>query len=819
MIVEDKLLNEVAGVDPGCTLSMKIDESNNKKLMAILSTNLYQDPIGSIIREYVSNALDSHRECGNTEPILVKLVKENNAFVFKVEDNGVGLSPDRVENVFAKYLSSTKENDANQLGYYGLGSKSALAYVDSFSVNSRYDSKIYSYLMFKGAEGTELSLLDINDYEGPNGVTICINLKHDNDYSIFLDKMQRQLCFFEGVFVEDEYNDFDNDYKIVKTNLWKYSEINKDDYMHLCLDNVYYPLDFKALGIDPIKIPVGLNFSLKDGIMPTPSRESFLYSPGTKAMILDRIKTVCIEFIEKFNESIKSVDSLSEAHRIHSNLGEITLYKEELNGEVLKEIKVKVPKAIEKIAGIEMKGVALTLFPGLDVENLHSNTHMFLQEYRIYGRFDGDNYITKFGRDKLESESIVVGNLVSRMTYCLQPGESLTKDQIKYLKWRGHSFQILRKHSTTKLGNYNRNNYYSPTEYRGLLKLYKKPKSEWRQLIKEYQAFIKTYTDQFLSISDIVPSQKYEDWKETQRAERKVGKRNTKEQISYFTIRYPHKGNSKNKYVCDDMFTVFTKNLGKQKGIFVYTTEDDDTVSDDMFALFRANTIGVTLVMLSDQNYKKMSKLGPIHNWIKIEDFWNRKNNTLAKMMVKGLLHHVWKEDLDSICMNENANLLDKKAHQAYKKIISIPSNSIFGRMTEEFFSDRLLYYAKNNWLDNTLIQEFKEVFKEVHRFDFLNMFNFKYTNDQKTIKSFALTVYLKLVKEEKATGLYSYKKYDMDAIFSKYLQAPAVEKEKEILNPELDEFVSVSDLPDDEEDITISNEVPEEELVEQEAF
>jgi hypothetical protein len=36
--------------------------------------------------------------------------------------------------------------------------------------------------------------------------------------------------------------------------------------IHLCLDNVYYPLDYTKLGINTLTVPIGLKFSLSDGI-------------------------------------------------------------------------------------------------------------------------------------------------------------------------------------------------------------------------------------------------------------------------------------------------------------------------------------------------------------------------------------------------------------------------------------------------------------------------------------------------------------------------------------------------------------------------
>lgn len=100
---------------------MTIDTSNQAALMAILSENLYKDPIGSLIRESVSNALDVQRKTKSTDPIIVSLKREAGGYrtVFKVQDFGDGISPDDVKNVLSKYAASTKRGSDDYLGYYG----------------------------------------------------------------------------------------------------------------------------------------------------------------------------------------------------------------------------------------------------------------------------------------------------------------------------------------------------------------------------------------------------------------------------------------------------------------------------------------------------------------------------------------------------------------------------------------------------------------------------------------------------------------------------------------------------------------------------
>lgn len=100
------------------SVSMEIDKESHQFIMKMLS-KFYSDPIGSTIRETTSNALDSHRECGVTEPIIVSIGGSYGNYEFSVEDFGCGLDTDDVKNIISKYGKSTKRNSNNQLGAFG----------------------------------------------------------------------------------------------------------------------------------------------------------------------------------------------------------------------------------------------------------------------------------------------------------------------------------------------------------------------------------------------------------------------------------------------------------------------------------------------------------------------------------------------------------------------------------------------------------------------------------------------------------------------------------------------------------------------------
>lgn len=103
------------------SIGMSLDLDSAQVLMQMLSKNLYSDAIGSTIRECASNALDSHRRAGTTDPIIVSFKTNNESnYEFCVEDFGTGLDADDVKNIISKYGKSTKRNSNTELGMMGL---------------------------------------------------------------------------------------------------------------------------------------------------------------------------------------------------------------------------------------------------------------------------------------------------------------------------------------------------------------------------------------------------------------------------------------------------------------------------------------------------------------------------------------------------------------------------------------------------------------------------------------------------------------------------------------------------------------------------
>lgn len=187
----------------------------NEFSFRVLSDGLYQNKIGSMVREVSCNALDSHVQAGKGElPIRLHMPDTFEPY-FSVQDFGIGLDDRGVRQTFATYFHSTKRSDNTAIGAFGLGSKTPFAYTDAFTIIAIKDGRKRQYSAFIGENGypsianmggefsgeylgddgeTVIDQWDATD-EG-NGVTIIVPVTSSADFRRFRTEVQNQLVFF-----------------------------------------------------------------------------------------------------------------------------------------------------------------------------------------------------------------------------------------------------------------------------------------------------------------------------------------------------------------------------------------------------------------------------------------------------------------------------------------------------------------------------------------------------------------------------------------------------------------------------------------------
>lgn len=125
--------------------------SNSAEFFNILSSTLYKNQRLAVVRETICNANDAHIEGGVTEAIEITLTNE----LFTIRDFGTGIHKDDMGTIYGTYGNSTKKNDGQQTGGFGLGCKAPFAYTDHFDVHSMHDGIKTVYNLSKSSAAAQ----------------------------------------------------------------------------------------------------------------------------------------------------------------------------------------------------------------------------------------------------------------------------------------------------------------------------------------------------------------------------------------------------------------------------------------------------------------------------------------------------------------------------------------------------------------------------------------------------------------------------------------------------------------------------------------
>jgi len=611
------------------SIGMSLDLDSAQILMQMLSKNLYSDDIGSAIRECASNALDSHRRAGVDTPIIVSFKSSTDYnYEFCVEDFGIGLDADDVRNIISKYGKSTKRDSNTELGMMGLGFKAPLAYSSSFYFVCRKNGMERKYMMYEGEDTNTIDLLYETETTEANGVKIIIPVKYSDRWQ-FQKKIKEQLCYFESVYFDvPDDSSITNDFVISRHTHFQFSEMSTDDKLHICLDNVYYPLDFEKLGIDRIDFPVALRFTLSDGLYPTPNRESLRYTQEAKQIILTKLSNVADYFVNKYNEQLsEGNDMASVVNYLEKNGHNITM----ANG---------TKQRIDTF--IKFSQVAIVV-PQIENVNLLNFSELYrLRKSEMLNYAFPSKFLLRYKRmsdtDKhyvwgYNIESICNGGAKVWMYEDRVPG--IKKDYLRATCKESDYNYIVKRAAPMKLGirsKYDTNTYYH------LLELAKYRKDQWRDVIKEYQYIISLIEAQFISLDELVVPQSFIDG-------RKKVKLTT---TGASGKRLKLKGEIVGKKAVDllrwndgrkckfDSELYKLEDLESAKHLKVYAHHDDYMKLDALYGVMQKQKMEV--ITFSARELKIVEQL-EVHNLISYNKFMEGKNAPFKRIITSMLIN------------------------------------------------------------------------------------------------------------------------------------------------------------------------------------
>lgn len=301
-----------------------IDPKNLEFITTLLSSNLYSDPEQSFIREIVSNAWDSHVEAGTTSvPVIVRFGKYGGEGSVTIRDYGVGLSPERFQEVYCNIGSSTKRESNDYIGGFGIGKYSSLACSNTVYITSYYEGTAYYYVMVKSGNSITTNLLMEKPTAEKNGVEVTI--KGIIDLTPF-NKALQCIVFFPNVYIDGAADaDMINSAKLKRFDNFAAASISIPS--KLLLGNVLYPvqkyhLNYEARNFIERIEGTGIVIKFDVGeINITPNRENIIYSSDTIKKIENRIMAAKAELDALVDAKIsKDYDDIIEYYNAVSKV-------------------------------------------------------------------------------------------------------------------------------------------------------------------------------------------------------------------------------------------------------------------------------------------------------------------------------------------------------------------------------------------------------------------------------------------------------------------------------------------------------------------
>lgn len=289
----DTQFRQAGTMSPTQSVRMSVDQENIQHIMSVL-TDLYSDPVMAVIREYSTNAHDSHVASGVSKPIEVSLP---GAFdrSFRVQDFGTGLSVDDLINICSKYGHSTKRDNDNESGMLGLGFKAGLTYTDQFSVTAVKDGVKTIAVVKRDEDGAGvIDIIDTVTTDEDNGVLVKVAV---NDSITFNNRAKEFFRFWaSGTVLVDGQEPTPVEGLQVTDDIVVVPNANlSSDYV--VMGNIGYNVGRRLSDHLPYGYCVVARVKMGD-VNFTPNREALHYTPRTEAT-LRNIQTKAQEGIQE----------------------------------------------------------------------------------------------------------------------------------------------------------------------------------------------------------------------------------------------------------------------------------------------------------------------------------------------------------------------------------------------------------------------------------------------------------------------------------------------------------------------------------------
>lgn len=297
------------------------------KAFGVLVRGIYEDKIAAFVREISTNALDAHIQRGTPDRKFRVDLPDTFDPYFRVRDFGVSMDHDTVFRIFGCLFESTKDESNDVVGAFGIGSKSPLAYADSFEISAFLDGERRTYILTLKEDGTPvLTLLSTEPTDEEQGIEVAVPIE-DHHFEAVREAARKILPAFD---VMPEVNGAeippfdvlesvnDDAVRLVRRST-RYGGMN----VKVRMGCVLYPVDLQTIGFtwnEEASLNIGncdliLNVNMGDvGI--TANREAMELTEDAKAMLKQMVVEANDTLTERVQSAFDACNNRLEAIRL-----------------------------------------------------------------------------------------------------------------------------------------------------------------------------------------------------------------------------------------------------------------------------------------------------------------------------------------------------------------------------------------------------------------------------------------------------------------------------------------------------------------------
>ena len=333
----------------GEKVKMQISADATVHLMGLL-TDLYSDQELACIREYSTNAWDSHIDAGNqSTPIQVTTPSALDPYL-TIKDFGVGMDEKTIREIYSQYGESTKRGQKTTNGSMGIGAKAALSYTNQFTVAGIKNGIKTLVSVSRDEDGSGvMEIVHVGATAEANGVEIKIPVKPGNRFEekarTFFSFWKKGTVLLNGINPVLELEALTDRIFFLKE---RYTDL-------IVMGNVAYPVDmanYSISGSDGRKVVCFVEMNGRDEVVFTPSREGLIYNSVTKSAVINLRNEYQNTIRDHVNNALKNA---STYHDAYTRLKEFSGKYRWINGTV------------------DWKGIPLTNFYIMDPDDLDQN--------------------------------------------------------------------------------------------------------------------------------------------------------------------------------------------------------------------------------------------------------------------------------------------------------------------------------------------------------------------------------------------------------------------------------------------------------------